>query len=237
MREIVLDTETTGLDATRGDRIIEIGAVELVNHFPTGRTYHQYINPQRPVSAGALEVHGLSDDFLADKPVYEEIADRFAEFIGNDILVIHNAPFDIGFINAELDRLNRAPLELDRVIDTLFMARRKHPAGPNSLNALCARYGIDNSRRDKHGALLDAELLADVYIEMIGGRQATFGLSPADQQQGDPSEPARVITAATRPVPLAPRLTQADIDAHRAFVATLGENAIWQRYRDLTAGV
>jgi DNA polymerase-3 subunit epsilon len=209
--------------------------VELLNHFPTGRTFHQYVNPQRPVSAGALEVHGLTDDFLSDKPVYGEIADKFSEFIGADTLVIHNAPFDVGFINAELDRLGRTPIEFDRVIDTLFMARRKHPAGPNSLNGLCTRYGIDNSRRDKHGALLDAELLADVYIEMVGGRQASLGLTEDAQRHTDSSAPVRAGSAAIRPKPLPPRLNQAEDRAHRAFIMTLGESAIWRKYLDLEA--
>src|SRR5919107_1248929 len=177
LREIVLDTETTGTDHAKGDRVIEIGCVELLNHIPTGKTYHVYINPQYPVSAGAFAVHGLSDDFLADKPVFAAIADGFMSFIGDARLVIHNAPFDIGFLNAEFARTGHKAFNLSDVVDTLTMARRKHPGAANNLDALCSRYGIDNSRRTKHGALLDAEILAEVYIELIGGKQVRFDLT------------------------------------------------------------
>ncbi|MDJ1158721.1 DNA polymerase III subunit epsilon [Chelatococcus sp. SYSU_G07232] len=230
LREIVLDTETTGVDAARGDRIIEIGGVELLNHIPTGRTFHVYINPERPVSRGAFEVHGLSDEFLADKPVFAAIADDFIAFARDARLVIHNAAFDVGFLDMELKRLGHSPIQPELVVDTLALARRKHPGALNSLDALCARYGIDNSRRTKHGALLDAEILAEVYIELIGGKQADLGLvGPAS---------ARVLTvavakgqrAAQRPLPLAPRLTEAERAAHAAFVATLGPQAIWRDY-------
>jgi DNA polymerase-3 subunit epsilon len=177
IREIVLDTETTGLDPATGDRIVEIGAVELINHLPTGNYYHQYINPERDMPAEAFNVHGLSAEFLADYPVFSAVAQEFLEFIGDGILVIHNAQFDMKFINAELSWMNRDILPMERVIDSLALARKRHPMGPNSLDALCRRYGIDNSRREKHGALLDSELLADVYIELIGGRQTTFSLT------------------------------------------------------------
>ncbi|HST93475.1 MAG TPA: DNA polymerase III subunit epsilon, partial [Microvirga sp.] len=177
MREIVLDTETTGTEHATGDRVIEIGCVELLNHIPTGRTYHVYINPQRPVSAGALAVHGLSDEFLSDKPVFAAIADEFAAFIADARLVIHNAAFDVGFLNAEFARTGHKAIAMADVVDTLSMARRKHPGAANNLDALCSRYGIDNSKRTKHGALLDAEILAEVYIELIGGKQVGFDLS------------------------------------------------------------
>src|SRR5918993_3548325 len=177
MREIVLDTETTGTDPAAGDRIIEIGCVELVNQFPTGRSFHAYINPQRAVSQGAFNVHGLSEAFLADKPVFAAIAEPLLEFVGDGRLVIHNAGFDVAFLNAEFARTGHPALDMVRVVDTLSLARRKHPGAPASLDALCARYGIDNSRRTKHGALLDAEILAEVYIELIGGKQADLGLA------------------------------------------------------------
>jgi DNA polymerase III subunit epsilon len=177
MREIILDTETTGTDPAAGDRVIEIGCVELVNQFPTGRTFHAYVNPQRSVSQGAFNVHGLSEAFLADKPVFAAVAEPLLEFVGDGRLVIHNAGFDIAFLNAEFARTGHPALDMMRVVDTLSLARRKHPGAPNNLDALCARYGIDNSRRTKHGALLDAEILAEVYIELIGGKQADLGLS------------------------------------------------------------
>jgi DNA polymerase-3 subunit epsilon len=224
MREIVLDTETTGTDPA-GDRIIEIGCVELVNQFPTGRTFRAYINPQRAVSQGAFNVHGLSEAFLADKPVFAAIAEPFLEFIGNGRLVIHNAGFDIGFLNAELARTGHPPLEMMRVVDTLSLARRKHPGAPASLDALCARYAVDNSRRTKHGALLDAELLSEVYIELIGGKQADLNLAlrPAAAAQSG-------IVVARRERVAVIRLTDAEREAHLAFIAELGQAAIWRDY-------
>ena len=225
MREIVLDTETTGLDPAAGDRLIEIGCVELVNHFPTGRTFHAYVNPQRSVSQGAFSVHGLSEAFLADKPVFAAVAEPFLEFVGDARLVIHNAGFDIGFLNAEFARTGHPALDMMRVVDTLSLARRKHPGAPNNLDALCARYGIDNSRRTKHGALLDAELLAEVYIELIGGKQADLNLSlrPAVAAQSS------IVVAARSGVAIS-RLTDAERDAHLAFIASLGVAAIWRDY-------
>ncbi|QDL99671.1 DNA polymerase III subunit epsilon [Rhodopseudomonas palustris] len=231
MREIVLDTETTGLDPLRGDRLVEIGCVEIFNRMPTGRTYHRYLNPERDMPAEAFAVHGLSAEFLADKPLFAQVADEFLEFIGDDPLVIHNASFDIGFINAELSRLSRAPVPRDRLVDTLLLARRKHPGVSNRLDDLCSRYAIDNSRRTKHGALLDAELLAEVYIDLIGARQSQLILADV---------PAEVVGAASenrrrqRPAPLPNRLTDADLEAHRDFIATMGEKAIWPDY--LAAG-
>jgi DNA polymerase-3 subunit epsilon len=231
MREIVLDTETTGLDALRGDRVVEIGCVELVNRFLTGKTFHCYINPERDMPSEAFSVHGLSSEFLADKPVFADIADDFLTFIDEAPLVIHNGVFDLGFLNAELGRLEQGPILRERLVDTLMLARRKHPNGPNRLDDLCARYGIDNSRRTKHGALLDAEILAEVYLELIGARQAQLGLM---------AEGSRIMVAGRRveasmrlrPIPLAPRLTDADRIDHAAFVATLGNDAIWGRYSE-----
>ncbi len=227
LREIVLDTETTGTDPA-GDRIVEIGCVELLNHIPTGRTYHVYVNPQRPVSQGALAVHGLSDSFLADKPVFAAIAPDFIEFVRDARLVIHNAAFDVGFLNAELGRCGHPTFEPSRAACTLSLARRKHPGASNSLDALCARYGIDNSRRTKHGALLDAEILAEVYIELIGGKQPDLGLVIGlDVARAGSS--GIIVPRAPR-TPPAPRLTDAERAAHLAFVASLGANAVWRDY-------
>ena len=226
MREIILDTETTGLDPSQGHRIVEIGAIELFNHVATGQTYHVYLNPDRDMPAEAEAVHGLSSAFLRDKPRFDAVADRFLAFIADSVLIIHNASFDVGFINAELSYLRRPPLPPERVIDTLHLARQKHPAGPNSLDALCRRYGIDNTRRSKHGALLDAELLAEVYLELIGGRQTALSLAAA--------RPTRVMAASRtqavgpRPVPLAMRLTSRERDAHRDFIGKLGDHALWK---------
>lgn len=232
VREIVFDTETTGVDPATGDRVVEIGCVELINTVPTGITFHAYINPQRPMSEGAFRVHGLSDAFLADKPVFAQVANEFLTFIGDAPLVAHNISFDAMFINAEFKRLEIAPLSPDRLVDTLVLARRKHPGAPNSLDALCARYDIDNSKRTKHGALLDAEILAEVYIELLGGRQADLGLSIAAAVLGDRGErPA----AEPRPVPLASRLTEAERVAHAALVDSLGVNSVWQAILKETA--
>jgi DNA polymerase-3 subunit epsilon len=232
MREIVLDTETTGVEALGGDRIVEIGCVELVNHCPTGRSFHQYINPERPMSEGAFKVHGLSDAFLAPQPVFAAIADEFAAFIDGARLVIHNAAFDIGFLNMEFQRVGRPPIEPSLVVDTLSMARRKHPGASNSLDALCTRYGIDNSRRTRHGALLDAEILAEVYIELIGGKQASLGLG-AGEAGGTGLVPIR-IERPQRLRPLAPRLDEAAIAAHEAFIRSLGKNQLWRGYLGIT---
>lgn len=228
MREIVFDTETTGLDA-REDRIIEIGGLELVNRFPTGRTFHVYLNPQgRPVHPDAQAVHGISDADLADKPGFQDVASDFLDFVDGAKLVAHNATFDMGFVNAELLRIGESPIGSDRVIDTLLIARRKHPMGPNSLDALCRRYGVDNSRRTFHGALLDAELLAEVYAELLGGRQAALGLeivTTTEMAAQAGSDTATFVFARER----RPRLTEAERDAHDALVKRLGDNAIWKR--------
>ena len=227
MREIVLDTETTGLDPLRGDRLVEIGCVEIFNRMPTGQTFHRYMNPQRDMPQEAFAVHGLSTEFLADKPLFAAVADEFLAFIGDAPLVIHNASFDISFINAEFERLKRPPIPRERLVDTLLLARRKHPGVSNRLDDLCSRYAIDNSRRTKHGALLDSELLAEVYIDLIGARQSQLIL--ADNQRTE----AQMLTDAPRrqrEVPLAPRVTDEDREAHRAFVATLGDKPIWKEF-------
>lgn len=229
MREIIFDTETTGLDS-REDRIIEIGGVELVNRFPTGRFFHVYIHPEnREIHPDAQAVHGISMADLAGKPVFAQIADEFLAFIDGARLVAHNANFDMGFINQELRRIGTAPVEPDRVIDTLSIARRKHPMGPNSLDALCRRYGVDNSRRTKHGALLDAELLAEVYIELIGGKQAALGLEIVETEQVEIRRSVGIVAIAARPRPLPSRLCDAQRAAHAALVVEIGASAIWSR--------
>ena len=236
MREIILDTETTGLDPKSGDRLIEVGCVELLNRIPTGREFHRYINPERDVPAEAVAVHGLSGTFLENKPLFAHVAEEFLGFIGEDSLVIHNANFDIGFLNAELGRISLPTITMDRVICTLQLARRRHPAGPNSLDALCKRYGIDNSKRTKHGALMDSLLLAEVYIELLGARQAALGLAVgAGAAGGSEIGSARGRRVKQRSTPLAPRLTAEAEAEHRAFVETLGTNALWHRY--LGAGI
>jgi DNA polymerase III subunit epsilon len=228
MREIVLDTETTGLDPLRGDRLVEVGCVEIYNRMPTGQTFHRYFNPQRDMPAEAFAVHGLSSEFLSNKPLFEEEVDDFLAFIADAPLVIHNASFDISFINAELDRIKRPPILRDRLVDTLLLARRKHPGVSNRLDDLCSRYSIDNSRRTKHGALLDAELLAEVYIDLIGARQSQLILASESREirvAGAGEMPRR-----QRETPLAPRITEADRAAHREFVLTLGDKPIWNEF-------
>src|ERR1700716_1640357 len=232
MREIVLDTETTGLDPLRGDRLVEIGCIEIFNRMPTGQTFHRHLNPERDMPAEAFAVHGLSSEFLADKPLFAHVVDEFLEFIADAPLVIHNASFDIAFINAELDRIKRPAIARERLVDTLLLARRKHPGVSNRLDDLCSRYAIDNSRRTKHGALLDAELLAEVYIDLIGARQSQLILASetrASQTGGIGETPGR-----QRDVPGAARTTEAAREAHRAFVATLGDKPIWNEF--LAAG-
>jgi DNA polymerase III subunit epsilon len=228
MREIVLDTETTGLDPLRGDRLVEIGCVEIFNRMPTGQTYHVYINPERDMPKEAFDVHGLSSEFLADKPLFSAVVEGFLEFIGDAPLVIHNASFDISFINAELERIKRSAISRDRLVDTLLLARRKHPGVSNRLDDLCSRYAIDNSRRTKHGALLDSELLAEVYIDLIGARQSqlTLAAEVRDSRPGRGGEMPR----RQRSEPLAPRISDEDRAAHRAFVATLGDKPVWNDF-------
>lgn len=229
MREIIFDTETTGLDC-REDRIIEIGGVELVNRFATGRSFHAYINPQgRKIHAEAVEVHGISDADLADKPHFAAIASDFLAFIDGAKLVAHNAGFDLGFVNAELSRLGLPPVEPQRVVDTLAIARRKHPMGPNSLDALCRRYAVDNSRRSKHGALLDSELLAEVYIELVGGKQAALGFEVIETDGATLAYSSFTVVVSQRSRALPLRLSEAERVAHCAMVKDLGENAIWAK--------
>ncbi|MBW5435585.1 DNA polymerase III subunit epsilon [Bradyrhizobium canariense] len=228
MREIVLDTETTGLDPLRGDRLVEIGCVEMLNRMPTGQSFHVYINPERDMPAEAFAVHGLSAEFLATKQLFHEVVDDFLEFIGDAPLVIHNASFDISFINAELDRIKRPAIPRERLVDTLLLARRKHPGVSNRLDDLCSRYAIDNSRRTKHGALLDAELLAEVYVDLVGARQSQLLLASESEEtraNGAADAPRR-----QRPAPLTPRISDAEREAHRAFIATLGDKAIWNEF-------
>lgn len=230
MREIVFDTETTGLSPQSGDRVVEIGCVELINHLPSGQTFHCYINPQRDMPEEAFKVHGLSAAFLSDKPLFAEIAASFVEFIGDATMIAHNASFDMMFLNHELSQLGFAPIATERVIDTLAMARRRHPFGPNSLDALCQRYGIDNSRRTKHGALLDSEILAEVYLELLGGRQTDLGLGAEPvMQTRSASEPVILQKAATRPEPLPNRLDADTLAKHAAFIAGMKE-AVWGDY-------
>jgi DNA polymerase III subunit epsilon len=230
MREIVLDTETTGFEPSEGHRIVEIGAVELMNHMPTGRTYHQYINPERAMPKEAFDVHGLGDDFLKSKPVFAKISQDFLTFIADAPLVIHNAPFDMKFLNAELASVGKPPLPMQRAIDTVIMARKKFPGSPASLDALCRRFGVDNAAREKHGALLDSELLAEVYLELIGGRQPDFGLSgPQAQKSGETAQATADWRAGPRPQVLPPRMTETENAAHMAFVAEMGDAAIWKR--------
>lgn len=229
MREIILDTETTGLDPKKGDRLIEIGCVEIFNRIPTGREYHCFINPEREVPAEAQKIHGLSTDFLKDKPLFQKVVREFLGFIGDDTLVIHNAQFDIGFLNAELAREKLPVLEMSRVVDTLAMARRKFPAGPNNLDALCKRFGIDNSKRTKHGALVDSLLLAEVYIELLGERQAALGLQSSGAAT-DVLERAGKRKAIQRPQPLPARISTDSVAAHRAYIEKLGAKAVWLKY-------
>ncbi len=230
MREIVLDTETTGFDPETGDRIVEIGAVELFNHMPTGKVYHQYINPERSMPESAFAVHGLGDEFLAVKPVFKKIAKDFLEFVGSAKMVIHNASFDMKFLNAELNWIGEQKLPMDQAIDTLEIARKKFPGAQNSLDALCRRFSVDNSTREKHGALLDSELLAEVYLELVGGRQPDFALA------GDLTQPTRLVSDTAekwkpepRNVPLAARLSTEELERHNQFITELGDAPLWSK--------
>ena len=226
IREIVLDTETTGLDPATGDRVVEIGAVELLNHLPTGKTFHVYINPERDMPPEAEAVHGLSAAFLRDKPIFVKVAQDFLDFAGNDTLIIHNASFDIGFLNAELGFLKLPAILPERVIDTLHLARQKHPGSANSLDALCRRYGIDNSKRTRHGALLDSELLAEVYLELIGGRQTALVLEASTFKKTATVTSTHI--SLQRPASLPSRLSEEEKQAHQLFIAELGEHALWK---------
>lgn len=226
MREIVLDTETTGFDPADGHRVIEIGCVELVDHIPTGRSFQAYLNPERLVPVEAMRVHGITDEFLADKPLFSAVADEFLAFIEDAPLVIHNASFDMKFINAELHRIMRPPIPFARAIDTIEIAKAKIPGARYSLDELCKRFSIDLSVRTKHGALLDAELTARVYLELVGGRQTKLKLAPVDAVVEIEMETVRVLRQ--RAVPLASRVSEAEREAHTAFVtAELGGDAVW----------
>ncbi|MFV2093262.1 MAG: DNA polymerase III subunit epsilon, partial [Hyphomicrobiales bacterium] len=227
MREIVLDTETTGFKAKGGDRVVEIGCLELINKMPTGETYQQYINPERDMPESAFNVHGLSQEFLAEKPVFRDVYQAFLDFIGDADLVIHNAAFDMGFLEAELATAGAPGLGANRVVDTLELARGRFPFGPNSLDALCKRFGIDNTARVKHGALLDCELLAEVYLELVGGRQPDLTLV-TNRQDTDTSQARSSVQV--RAQTLAPRLTDAEADAHRNFVKSLSGTPVWRDY-------
>ncbi len=228
IREIVLDTETTGLSPNEGDRLVEIGCVELINHIPTGKNYHVYINPQRSMPEEAFRVHGLSEEFLADKPLFGAVAEEFLAFIGDATLVIHNAAFDIGFLNAELLRAGHKTLS-NPVIDTVMVARQKHPGARVSLDALCKHYGIDNSRRTLHGALLDSEILAEVYLELIGGKQVSLALVAEVEVTASLDVQTR-IAVPPRPAPLPSRISAEEAEAHAAFIAKMGESALWSQY-------
>ncbi len=228
MREIVFDTETTGLDPVQGHRLVEIGCVELLNRFPTGKIFHCYLNPERDMPVEAFAVHGLAIEFLKNHKLFVEHADEFLAFVGDAPLVAHNGYFDLSFINAELERAKKPAFGRERIVDTLMLARRKHPGASNKLDDLCTRYRIDNSHRTKHGALLDAELLAEVYVELIGARQAMLGLASGNAAAMPESTGA---SSRVRPAPLSPRAVEAEIAAHEDFIRGLGEKTIWQDYR------
>ena len=244
MREIVLDTETTGFDPLTGDRLVEIGAIELDNHLATGRTYHQYINPKRTMPAGAFGVHGIGPDILEpprparadevtllDKPVFKEIAQDFLDFIGDSTLVIHNAAFDIKFLNAELKTAGLREIPWEQALDTLAIARKKFPGSPATLDALCRRFHIDNSNRTLHGALLDSEILAEVYLELIGGRQPDLVLAPEpkDDKASQNLQVSQQWRPKRRETPLPSRLTNEEAAAHTAFVEAMGDGALWNK--------
>lgn len=227
MREVVLDTETTGFDPEGGDRIVEIGAVELLNHLPTGRTYHQYVNPERSMPKDAFEVHGLGDEFLANKPVFSKVGQAFLDFAGTSKLVIHNASFDMKFLNAELRWCKLPTLPMEQALDTLAIARKKFPGSPASLDALCRRFGIDTSARTLHGALLDSEILAEVYLELIGGRQPDFMLNDAGGHGITKNDSA--WQPKPRPMPLPNRVTAEETAAHQEFIQELGDSSVWRK--------
>ncbi len=231
MRQVILDTETTGLDPRTGDRIIEIGCVELLNLKPTGQVYHSYLDPERPNSEKSIEITGLTDDKLAGQPKFLDIVDDFLKFIGDDELVIHNAEFDMKFINAELDRIGRTPLSQARVVDTLAMARQKFPGAPASLDALCRRFKVDNTSREKHGALLDSELLAEVYLNLMGGDQPDFIYDPEAEGPALPKAAGGQASRGPRPQrpeALPPRVTEAELAAHETFLNNLPVSAMWR---------
>jgi DNA polymerase III subunit epsilon len=225
LREIIVDTETTGLDPVEGHRVVEIACLELVNCIPSGRVWHCYLDPERDMPQPAFDVHGLSIEFLSGKPRFEERAEELLAFLEGAMLIMHNASFDVMFLNAELERVARPRIRFERVVDTLALARRKHPGSPCSLDALCKRYGIDLTQREKHSALLDCKLLAEVYAELVGGHQAR--LEFAVNGNGSVSPEAIAVGTRIRPVPLPPRLSNDERIAHRDFVASLGAEALW----------
>jgi len=227
IREIALDTETTGLRPEEGHRVIELGCIELINHLPTGRTLHHYFDPERPIDPDATRVSGITDEMVRGKPKFGDLAQSFLDFIGDAPIVAHNAAFDMGFLNAELKRAGLPALLPERAIDTLLIARRKFPGAPASLDALCKRFNVDLSGRVKHGALLDAGLLAQVYLELCGGRQPGLVLAVETVLQGA----VVVAQRGPRPAPLPPRLTDQELAAHAAFIATLKGEAIWKQYQ------
>ena len=229
MREIVLDTETTGLEPHEGHRIVEIGAIELWNHLPTGNRYHQYVNPERNMPEEAFAIHGLGNEFLNKKPTFSEVVTDFLVFIGNDPLIIHNALFDVKFLNAELNWSNKPKIDIERTIDTLQLARKMFPGSPASLDALCRRFNIDNTSRSLHGALLDSEILAEVYLELLGGKQPHLTLSRDHLKNTNALNETKDKTAVQRFRQLPPRITQPELEAHKAFVKELGVNAIWNK--------
>lgn len=229
--EIILDTETTGLDPEKGDRLVEIGCVELVNSVPSGRTFHVYLDPERDIPEEAVRIHGLTRDFLKGKPNFAQVASDLVSFLSESTIVIHNAEFDMKFINSELRRCDRSPIAMDRVIDTLAMARRKHPGASNTLDALCARYKVDNSKRTKHGALLDAELLAEVYVELCGGRQKALGLESASRQTKPVIVHGEQSYTLMRAKELGSLVSGEEETAHQKAAASLGDKALWLKYR------
>ena len=227
-REIVLDTETTGLSPLSGDRIVEIGCVELINHIPTGKNYHAYLNPERDMPMEAFNVHGLSEEFLSDKPLFAKEVENFQKFIGDAPLIIHNAPFDMGFLNTELARINIASLT-NAVVDTVTLARKVHPGARVSLDALCKHYGVDNSKRTLHGALLDAEILAEIYLELIGGRQVALSLSEKSSQNAGSEEVPIMQKAKAREKPVAINLSEEEKQLHEGLIKTMGKDALWTK--------
>ncbi len=232
LREIVLDTETTGFKAGEGDRVVEIGCIELINHIPSGKDFHTYLNPERQMPQEAFNVHGLSDEFLADKPLFSEIADDFLEFIADSPLIIHNAPFDMGFLNFELKNINKKPIQ-NKIIDTVLLAREILPGARVSLDALCKHYGVDNSQRDLHGALLDAKILAQIYLELIGGAQATFSLSQTKIKSEEKIIKYETIKELKRQTSLKSRLSEEEKQAHKNMLKQLGKNPLWKQYIDI----
>ncbi len=228
LREIVLDTETTGFKATNGDRIVEIGCIELINHIPSGKDFQTYINPERDMPDGAFSVHGLSEEFLADKPLFHDIATDFLSFIDDAPLIIHNAPFDMGFLNFELKKINIQPIK-NKIVDTVLLARKIHPGARVSLDALCKHYGVNNSHRTLHGALLDSQILAEIYLELIGGRQVALSLSENISEEPQTKEINQKTIDLTRTNRLEDRVSKQEEQAHNELIKNMGENTLWTK--------